>query len=91
MYLDGDIKGINLNLICSAKAIENKSEWAIEEKVSDQGENPFTKKKRERNLSLAKETKKQMKNVERAQKDSKKDNKLDTDKKALNKTLNIGK
>jgi hypothetical protein len=75
--------------------LEEKSNWAMEGGL--EGENPFTQRKQEKKLKVVKEEKKQMKNLERngyvkkTDGDGVKGNKLKTDKKRIDKTLEIGK
>ena len=93
---DGDIRGKQYDIkISSIKKIEDKANWAIEEKPGDKpGEDLFTKRKRDRTLDHAKEKKKELKNVERrsgSTKENKPNSKLENDKKGLSKNLSIGK
>jgi regulator of ribosome biosynthesis len=55
----------------SEKKLMNQSEWAIEEKPGQEGQDPFTRRKQEKKLNLMKEKKKEMKNVERNNKEQK--------------------
>lgn len=59
-------------LLHSAKNIEEKSEWAIEEKAGEEGKNPFTLRKQQKALNIMKEKKKELKNYQNAEKESKK-------------------
>ena len=46
----------------SKKKIEDKYNWALETKAGDNGVDPFTKKRQEKNMQLEKEKLKQLKN-----------------------------
>ena len=62
-FLDGERIG-NIRLYYSTKKIDEKANWAIEEKAGDNynGEDPFTLKKREKKFAQAKQVKKEIKN-----------------------------
>ena len=87
---------VNLIVNLSTKKIDEKANWAIEEKPGDNfnGEDPFTLRKRDKKFQQAKQTKKEMKNKLSAKeqkelKENQKKNRLNTEKKLLNKTLEV--
>jgi len=72
IYLHNYNLFLQIKIIYSAKNIEEKAEWAIEEREGEAGQNPFTLRKQERDLTKLKEKKKELKNFENVQKDKNK-------------------
>lgn len=80
----------------SVKKVEDKTNWAIEEKQGDNynGEDPFTLRNREKKFQAAKQQRKELKNKLSAKeqndlKQAQKTKKLKTEKNLLNKTLEV--
>jgi hypothetical protein len=48
----------------SAKHIEDKADWALEEKPGMEGKDPFNLRKQEKNLAAAKQKKRELKNIQ---------------------------
>ncbi len=90
----------------SAKNIQEKADWAIEEKSGMDGQDPFAVRKQEKNLAAAKQKKRELKNIQNSldpkgtekiplkdkklRKHMQEKSRLDSEKLALDKTLEKG-
>ncbi len=52
------------HLTFSAKNIQEKADWAVEEKPGMDGQDPFAVRKQEKNLEVAKQKKRELKNIQ---------------------------
>jgi len=98
---------VGILLILSAKQIQEKSDWAIEEKAGMAGGDPFANRKQEKNLVAAKQKKRELKNIQNSINPKENENKfvkdkklkkhlqdktrLESEKSALDKTLEKGR